>query len=88
MFNPNLLFAAAAVLCVLSTLTLLVKSEGVRGIGRVVGGIAWAFAGTGVIALTPGTIAFSLVLGWCFIGCGAITSALGIRKFNRRKLAQ
>lgn len=87
-FSPSWLFVVAVVLSLASTLSLLFKNEGVRGMGRVVGGIAWALVGVTVVAAPPSEVPFALALGSSLIVSGLTTAALGYRKFKRRHLAQ
>lgn len=94
----NILLAATA-LCVAQAVSLLVPHEGVRGMGRMLGGMGTILLGaivaqTGVWAAEPlGMSAESSALwfGWCGViicGSGLVTIFLGARKFSRRNLAQ
>lgn len=52
MNTVNLLSNAAVVCAVLATVSLLFKAESIRGAGRIVSGLAWAFTGGAVLAVT------------------------------------
>jgi hypothetical protein len=77
------LFASAAVLALLSSLTLLAKSEFYRGGGRILGGLSWVLFGSFLLALSALPASYA-PLSWCVVFTGVLTVASGARKFLRR----
>ncbi len=84
------LFPAAALLCLLSALSLFAKSEAFRGAGRVAGGLGLILLGTFLALIFHGLTqqVFLYWSAWTVIACGVITAGSGLRKFIRRNAAQ
>lgn len=83
------LFPAAAVLLVACSLSLLVKSEALRGAGRVAGGIGLILFGC-FMAILFYNLTQQVFLFWsacAVIVSGALHLASGARKFVRRHQA-
>lgn len=82
------LFPAAAALAMLAALSLLAKSEAIRGAGRIAGGIASILLGSflAIIFFELTTQPFLYWSAWAVIVSGAITLLSGARKFIRRNI--
>ncbi len=83
------LFSAAALTALASALSLLAKSEAIRGGGRIVGGISWILVGAFLLTLTYGTPGLPTPCGFlsgCLVFTGVVTVASGLRKFLRRNV--
>lgn len=77
-----ILFNIGALLALLAALSLLFKSEAVRGAGRVVLGVSSLLVGFHFVftSLTFG--------GWLFVLSGLVTVGSGVRKYLRRSTAE
>lgn len=86
MFTASSLFVLAVALAFASALTLLAKNEGIRGAGRVLGGLSWLFLGAFLLLSQVGSQSIPLYtpLSWVVVATGIITLASGARKFLRR----
>ncbi len=93
------LLVVATALCVAQAVSLLVPAEGVRGLGRMLGGLGTILLGalvaqTGTWAAEPLGMTYeaaAMWFGWCGViicSTGLVTILLGARKFSRRNLAQ
>jgi len=83
------LFGAAALTALVSALSLLAKSEAIRGGGRVIGGLSWILVGAFLLALTFGTPGLPSpcgLLSGCLVFTGVVTVASGLRKYLRRNV--
>jgi len=84
------LFLIALLLALVSTLALLAKNEGIRGIGRVAGGFSWTLFGAFLLDLccSTGQLPASYTLpSAALVLMGVVTIASGARKFARRHTA-
>ncbi len=77
-----LIFNIGALLALLAALSLLFKSEAVRGSGRVVLGVSSLLVG---FYFVSSSLAFG---GWLFLLSGLITVGSGVRKYLRRSTAE
>lgn len=84
------LFLVAVLLAFANALTLFAKNEGIRGAGRIIGGLAWLAFGAFLLASPGGNESLPLYtpLSWLVVASGVITLGSGVRKFARRNVAQ
>ncbi len=84
------LFVIAVLLAFANALTLFAKNEGIRGAGRIIGGLAWLFFGAFLIASPAGNESLPLYtpLSWLVVLTGVITLGSGVRKYARRNAVQ
>lgn len=90
----NFIFLAGVSAMFVSTVSFAVKHEGVRGLGRMVGGAGIALLGITLVSLSfmqPTLSAYfaygGAALPWggvALVAFGAFTVYVGLRKFNRR----
>ncbi|MBS1999112.1 MAG: hypothetical protein JSS86_22455, partial [Cyanobacteria bacterium SZAS LIN-2] len=87
--NAFALFLLALALAFVSTLSLLAKNEGIRGMGRVAGGLSWTLFAAFLLVLTCGTHQlpgeYAVPSGFLLL-MGLVTIASGARKFARRNI--
>lgn len=84
-------YILACLLSLSSAITLLYKSEAVRGAGRIVGGLAWICACIAMGENYAMHLAFFSPFGLTVIlplFAGIITVISGVRKFSRRNQPQ
>jgi hypothetical protein len=86
MENLTLLFMAAVVLAVLNALSLLAKTESIRGLGRVIGGFSWICFGAFALLLPAAQATGFAAASYVLIACGLLGVGSGARKFARRNL--
>lgn len=78
------LFLAAALLGLLSALSLLARAEALRGSGRVAGGVSTVLLGTFLLLAFKQHSAAYQVLSAVIILTGLMTVGSGVRKYLRR----
>jgi hypothetical protein len=81
-------FVVGIICAVVSTVSLFFANEGIRGGGRIVGGLAWIFIGLnfellGDLESLPRNC---VVGGFVLVICGVVTALFGVRKLRRRNL--
>jgi len=84
------IFLPALILAIVSTLCLLAKNEGLRGMGRVAGGFSWILFGLFITVLTNQTHQLPseyTVPGIVLSVLGLVTVVSGARKFFRRNIS-
>ncbi len=84
------LFVISVILAVANALTLFAKNEGIRGAGRIIGGLAWLSFGAFLLTapVAAGSIALYTPLSWLIVLVGVITIGSGVRKYARRNAVQ
>lgn len=92
----NFVFVAAMVAMLLSTASFAVKNEGIRGAGRMIGGVGIALFGVVFISLWFADPTLMVYFAWngaalawgglALILFGGFTVYVGLRKFKRRNL--
>lgn len=84
------LLIVAVLLAVTNAATLFAKNEGIRGAGRVIGGLAWLLFGSFLLASPGGNESLPAYtpLSWLVVVTGVITLGSGVRKFLRRHAVQ
>ncbi|MBU6454564.1 MAG: hypothetical protein KGS72_22535 [Cyanobacteria bacterium REEB67] len=83
-------FLLSIILTALSTFSLLAKSEGIRGMGRIFDGLARISFGGFFLMLVFSTQQLPPLFAWpsyLLIAFGLVTIGAGARKFARRNLA-
>ena len=76
-------------LAIVSTLSLLAKNEGLRGLGRVAGGFSWTLFGCFLLVLTYSSHQLEALYGIpsaILVLMGVVTVPSGARKFARRNV--
>lgn len=82
--SQALLLTALVILAGLGSISLFFKTEGIRGLGRVVGGLSIVL--TAVFINADGDYASVRFLLGALAVCGVVTMLSGLRKFSRRNL--
>lgn len=88
--SPSVLFFFASILAAVSALSLFCKTEGLRGSGRVAGGVSTLLIGISLLVMINGTGELSgsySLPAWVIFICGLVTIGSGARKFARRKIS-
>jgi NAD/NADP transhydrogenase beta subunit len=88
--SASFLLSVGVAAAIVATLSFIAKNEGIRGAGRIVGGISsifigWAIALDAAPNLVAGLTGFE---GYALVACGVATSLFGLRKFLRRNNTQ
>lgn len=71
-----------------SAVSLLFKNEGIRGAGRVLGGVGWLLVGFFLLTNTATDGGAYTLLSWGVVASGAVTVGSGLRKYLRRNSPQ
>ena len=82
-----LLFVVGTGFAVLAAASLLAKNEGLRGAGRIGGGVSTLLLGLSLLMLTYGSNTLPSEYGWLsavLTFTGLVTVGSGVRKFARR----
>lgn len=84
LLSQTLLLTALVILAGLGSISLFFKTEGIRGLGRVAGGLSIVL--TAVFIYADGAYASAQLLLGALAVCGVVTMLSGLRKFSRRNL--
>jgi hypothetical protein len=86
--NSLILYASGVMLLLISAASLLFKNEGIRGAGRVLGGVGWLAVGVFLLEDSATRESAYAWLSWGVILSGLATVCSGLRKFIRRNSTQ